>query len=60
MGHTNTVQIYQADMAFILQNEISHHTMLFIDDLLVKSETSRYQRPDSLYKTIPENPVPSF
>ena len=43
MGHTNTVQIYQANMAFILQDEISHHTMLFIDDLLVKSEMSRYQ-----------------
>ena len=43
MGHTNTVQIYQANMAFILQDEISHHTMLFIDDLLVKSEMSQYQ-----------------
>ena len=43
-------------MAFILQDEISHHTMLFIDDLLVKSEMSRYQRPDGLYKTISENP----
>ena len=40
MGHTNAVQIYQADMAFILQDEIPHHTMLFINDLLVKSETS--------------------
>ena len=56
MGHTNTVQIYQANMAFILQDEISHHTMLFIDDLLVKSEMSRYQRPDGVYKTISENP----
>ena len=56
MGHTNTVQIYQADMAFILQDEIPHHTMLFIDDLPVKSETSWYQRPDGLYETIPENP----
>ena len=41
MGHTNTVQIYQADMAFILQDEIPHHTMPFIDDLPVKSETSQ-------------------
>ena len=56
MGHTNAVQIYQADMAFILQDEIPHHTMPFIDDLPVKSETSRYQRPDSSYSTIPENP----
>ena len=56
MGHTNAVQIYQADMAFILQDKIPHHTMPFIDDLPVKSKTSRYQRPDGSYKTIPENP----
>ena len=56
MGHTNAVQIYQADMAFILQDKIPHHTMPFIDDLLVKSEMSRYQRLDGSYKTIPENP----
>ena len=43
MGHTNTVQIYQADMAFILPDKIPHHTMPFIDDLPVKSETSWYQ-----------------
>ena len=43
-------------MAFILQDEILHHTMPFIDDLLVKSETSWYQRPDGSYKTILENP----
>ena len=56
MGHTNTVQIYQTNMAFILQDEIPHHTMPFIDDLLVKSEMSWYQRPDGSYKMIPENP----
>ena len=56
MGHTNTVQIYQADMAFILQDEIPHHTMLFIDDLPVKTETTRHQRLDSSYETISENP----
>ena len=56
MGHTNAVQIYQADMAFILQDEIPHHTMPFIDDLPVKSETSWYQRLDGSYETIPENP----
>ena len=56
MGHTNAVQIYQADMAFILQEEIPHHTMPFIDDLLVKTETTRYQKPDGSYETIPKNP----
>ena len=43
-------------MAFILQDEIPHHTMPFINDLPVKSEMSRYQRPDGSYETIPENP----
>ena len=56
MGHTNAVQIYQADMAFILQDEIPHHTMPFIDDLLVKTETTRHQRPDGSYETISEHP----
>ena len=55
MGHTNAVQIYQADMAFILQDKIPHHTMPFIDDLLVKSETSQNQRPDGSYEMILEN-----
>ena len=55
MGHTNAVQIYQANMAFILQDEIPHHTMPFIDDLPVKSETTRHQRADGSYETIPDN-----
>ena len=44
-------------MAFILHNKISHHTMLFINDLPVKSRMSQYQRPDGSYKMILENPV---
>ena len=43
-------------MAFILQDEIPHHTMPFINDLPVKSETSQYQRPDGSYEMILENP----
>jgi hypothetical protein len=55
MGHTNAVQIYQANMAFILQEEIPHHTIPFIDDLPVKTETTQHQNPDGTYKTIPEH-----
>jgi hypothetical protein len=40
MGYTNAVQIYQADMSFISQNEIPKYTILFVDDLPVKSGTS--------------------
>jgi hypothetical protein len=56
MGYTNAVQIYQADMSFILQEEIPHYTMPFIDDLPVKSGTTRYQDEDGSYETMPENP----
>ena len=40
MGYTNAVQIYQADMSFILQDEIPHYSYLFIDDLPVKLVTT--------------------
>ena len=33
MGYTNAVQIYQADMVFILQDEILQHTTPFIDNV---------------------------
>jgi hypothetical protein len=56
MGYTNAVQIYQADMSFILQEEIPHYTMPFIDDLPVKSGTTRYQDADGSYETMPANP----
>jgi hypothetical protein len=49
MGYTNAVQIYQADMSFILQEEIPHYTMPFIDDLPVKSGMTRYQDEDGSY-----------
>jgi hypothetical protein len=56
MGYTNVVQIYQADMSFILQEEIPHYTMPFIDDLPVKSGMTRYQDADGSYETMPAIP----
>ena len=55
MEYMNAVQIYQADMSFILQDKIPCFTYPFIDDLPVKSVTTCYQHSDSLYKTIPDN-----
>jgi hypothetical protein len=55
-GHTNTVQVYQGDTAFILQHEIPEYTSPFIDDIPVKSVQMRYQREDGTYETIPNNP----
>ena len=55
MGYTNAVQIYQADMSFILQDKIPRYSYPFIDDLPVKSITTRYENLDGSYETIPYN-----
>ena len=55
-GFANSAQIFQADMCFILQDEIPRHTCPFIDDLPIKSVNTRYESPDGTYETIPENP----
>ncbi|KAI6146853.1 hypothetical protein BKA82DRAFT_159863, partial [Pisolithus tinctorius] len=54
-GHVNAVHIYQGDTTFVLQDEIPHHSLPFINDILVKSETTCYQCADGSYETIPEN-----
>ena len=56
MGYTNAVQIYQADMSFILQDEIPCYSYPFINDLPVKSVTTRYENLDGSFETIPDNP----
>jgi hypothetical protein len=55
-GHANTIQVYQGDTAFILQHEIPEYMSPFVDDIPVKSMQTRYQREDSTYETIPDNP----
>jgi hypothetical protein len=55
-GHANAIQVYQGNTAFILQHEIPEYMLPFIDDVPVKSVQTRYQRKDSTYKTIPDNP----
>src|SRR6201747_2368209 len=55
-GFANSAQIFQADTSFILQDEIPHYTCPFIDDLPIKSVSTRYQRSDGSYETIPDNP----
>ena len=47
MGYTNTVQVYQSDMSFILQEEISNYTYPFIDDLLIKGVVEHYEHLDN-------------
>jgi hypothetical protein len=56
MGYTNAVHIYQADMSFILQDEIPYFTYPFLDNLPVKTVLTRYQNKDDSYETSPNNP----
>ena len=49
MGYTNSMQIFHRDIMFLLQEEIPHITKPFINDILVKGPTSRYQDRDGTY-----------
>src|SRR5271155_5704802 len=56
MGWTNSVPIFHDNVTYILQDEIPHVTIPYIDDVPIKGPSSRYQLPDGSYKTIPQNP----
>jgi hypothetical protein len=55
MGWTNSVPIFYDDVTFILQAEIPHITIPYIDDAPVKGPKSTYSKSDKSFKTIPEN-----
>lgn len=55
MGYTNSVQIFHGDTTFLLQEEIPHITVPFLDDIPVKGPISRYQDEDGKHETISEN-----
>ena len=52
MGWTNSVPIFHDDVTFILQPEILHVTIPYIDDVPVKGPPSRYLLTDGTYETI--------
>jgi hypothetical protein len=56
MGWSNSVAIFQADVAFIIEDEIPDTTNVFIDDLSVKGPPTQYKLPNGRYETIPDNP----
>lgn len=56
MGYTNSVQIMQGDVTFILQAEIPHITQPFIDDVAVKGPTTRYENSDGTFELHAGNP----
>jgi hypothetical protein len=55
MGHTDSVQIMQGDINYILQEEIPLFTMPCIDDVSIKGPVTHYENADGTYETIPEN-----
>ena len=55
MGYTNSVQIQQGDITFILQEEIPHVMVPFINDILVKGPPTQYMDENGNFETIPEN-----
>jgi hypothetical protein len=55
-GHTNTGQVFHGDVMFILQHEIPHFTLPFMDNIMVKTIETRYENPNGTYETIPDNP----
>lgn len=54
-GYTNSVQIQQGDVNFILQDEIPHITQPFVDDTPVKGPTTYHLLENGDFETIPEN-----
>ncbi|KAJ2923964.1 hypothetical protein H1R20_g13126, partial [Candolleomyces eurysporus] len=56
MGYTNLQQVQHGDLTFILQDEIPHVTMPFIDDVPVRGPEKQYELPHGGYKMIPNNP----
>jgi hypothetical protein len=57
MGWTNSVPILHDDVTYILQPEIPHVTIPYIDNTPIKGPKSQYRKLGSSYETIPQNPT---
>jgi hypothetical protein len=55
MGWTNSVPIFHDDVTYILQPEIPHTTIPFIDDVPIRGPATRYITGDGAFETIPQN-----
>ena len=54
-GWTNAIAIFHKDVRFILELKIPDTAWPFLDDCSIKGPPSRYETPDSGYKTHPDN-----
>ncbi len=55
MGWTNSMQVLQGDITYMLQDEIPDVAIPFIDDMGVKGPITCYETADGGYETIPKN-----
>lgn len=55
MGWTGSVPIFHDNVTYILQEEVPHWMVPYINDVPVKGPASRYMQVDRTYETIPEN-----
>jgi len=55
MGWTNSVPIFHEDVTAILKDEIPEYTTPYIDDVPIRGPSTRYEKEDGSYETIPEN-----
>ena len=55
MGWTNSVPIFHDDVTHILQPEIPHTTIPYIDDVPIRGPATRYIDSDGNYETHPDN-----
>ncbi|SJL13049.1 uncharacterized protein ARMOST_16486 [Armillaria ostoyae] len=55
MGWTNSVPIFHDDVTYILQAEVPHVTIPYVDDVPVCGPKTRYETADGGYETISEN-----
>jgi hypothetical protein len=56
MGWTNSVPIFHDNVTFILQPEIPHTTIPYIDDVPIRGPATRYMQANGSYETHPGNP----
>jgi hypothetical protein len=56
MGWTNLVPIFHDDITCILQPEIPHVTVPYIDDVPIRGPADRYVLEDGTEERIPDNP----
>ena len=55
MGWTNSVPIFHDDVTYILQAEIPHTTIPYIDDVPIRGPATHYILADGSYETHPDN-----